>query len=238
MIMAVTLEGTQRGDEAGGADKPVADGAKEPAATGVGGDKGSISSSTSSGRKRSGSSGESPELKRARRHRSSSHSSEVEIDEVVSPFGNTMTIRSSEMSVIRGIIEYMNQNNVVFLSLPASQNHLKKEGKKIDRVHPLCFIWTIVSSPTHRAMLKSFRDGWFDGIKWQGFLGTSVFHNKGFSKNMESVYGRRSFDDCKDDFAAFYIALNLKPEVMDPYVQNKKWVQFTSALLENSSYKQ
>ena len=154
----------------------------------------------------------------------------------INPFGNAMQISPKDIQVIHGIINYLDSKNTLALGFPSNQKHLKEEGKKIEHVHPLCFIWSIVSHSEMRDKLRNFRDNTAFSLKWNGFLGYSAFHDKGFGKNMERYYNHREFNEYAHEFEAFYRALNLRPDVMNPYAAEKRWDVFASALLEESSY--
>lgn len=154
----------------------------------------------------------------------------------LAPFNNDMTISLHEIQVIHGIINYLDSKSTLALGFPSNQKYLKDEGKKIDHVHPLCFIWAIVSHPEMREKLRRFRDDSAFALKWEGFLGYSLFHDKGFGRNMEKYYNHRDFNDCREEFEAFYRSLNLRPDLMNDYVASKRWHLFASALLEPSSY--
>lgn len=155
---------------------------------------------------------------------------------IKNPFGNGITIHKTEMSIIENIITYMDSKSTFNLGWPSNQRFLKEEGEKIDHVHPLCFIWTIVSNPSLRSKLKSFRDDSAFSLKWNGFLGYSPFHNKGFGKNMEKFYNHKQPQEYLHEFEAFYKALGLKPDVMNSFAIRKEWKEFASALLEKESY--
>jgi hypothetical protein len=154
----------------------------------------------------------------------------------VAPFNNWMYITPKDIQVIHGIINYLDSKGTLALAFPANQKFLKEEGKKIDHVHPLCFIWAIVSVPEMRDRLRNFRDNSAFALKWDGFLGYSSFHDKGFGRNMERYYNHRDFHECLEEFEAFYRSLSLRPEIMNQYVASKQWAQFASALLESGSY--
>jgi len=154
----------------------------------------------------------------------------------MAPFGNGMTISHQEIQIIHGIINYLDSKSTLSLGFPSNQKHLKEEGKRIDHVHPLCFIWAIVSYPEMRHKLRGFRDNSAFALKWDGFLGYSMFHDKGFGRNMEKYYNHRDFQDYQGEFEPFYRCLNLRPDVMNNYAASKQWAQFASALLEDASY--
>lgn len=154
----------------------------------------------------------------------------------ISPFNNHLSIDSKDISVIHGIIRYLDSKNTFALGLPSNQKHLKEEGKKIDHVHPLCFIWSIVSNQELKGKLREFRDNSAFSLKWNGFLGYSSFHDKGFGKNMERYYNHCNINDCISEFEAFYHTLHLRADVMNTYAFAKDWAGFASALLEPSSY--
>lgn len=156
--------------------------------------------------------------------------------EVLEPFNNGISINRSEMQIIASIINYLDEKSTLALGLPKNQKYLKDQGKKIDHVHPLCFIWTIVSSKELKSKLLSFRDNSAFALKWNGFLGYSVFHDKGFGKNMERFYNSKQPSEYQEDLNAFYRVLGLKAEVMDPHAHAKNWKAFASALLDDSSY--
>lgn len=54
---------------------------------------------------------------------------------------------------------------------------------------------------------------------------------------MEKYYNHKDPQEYLHEFEAFYKSINLKPEVMNPYAMSKNWKGFTSALLDDSSYK-
>lgn len=152
------------------------------------------------------------------------------------PFGNELTINAYEMGVVRNIIEYMDSKSTLALGLPANQKHLKDEGKKIDHVHPLCFIWAIIGQEDLREKVRYFRDNSAFALKWNGFLGYSAFHDKGFGRNMEKYYNHRDPQEYLKEFEPFYATLRLRPEVMNPHAISKNWRDFASALVNESSY--
>jgi len=155
---------------------------------------------------------------------------------VHSPFGNSFTITQKEVSIIRGIIDYMDSKSTIALGLPSNQKHLKEEGKKVDHVHPLCFIWSILSDTQYREKVKGFKENSAFALKWNGFLGYSSFHDKGFGRNMEKFYNHRDPREFRAEFESFYRSLNLKPEIMDPHLQAKNWRGFAAALVDPNSY--
>ncbi|MEI8301049.1 MAG: hypothetical protein WCG10_05505 [Chlamydiota bacterium] len=152
------------------------------------------------------------------------------------PFGNEFAINAQEIHVVRSIIEYMDSKSTLALGLPANQKHLKDEGKKIDHVHPLCFIWAIISQEDLRGKLRYFRDNSAFALKWNGFLGYSSFHDKGFGRNMEKYYNHRDPQEYLREFELFYVALGLRPEAVNSYAISKNWRDFASALVDESSY--
>lgn len=152
------------------------------------------------------------------------------------PFGNGFKIHEHEMQVIHNIINYMDSKSTLALGWPGNQKYLIDLGKKIDHVHPLCFIWTILIDAKLKAKVKSFRDDSAFALKWNGFLGYSPFHDKGLGRNLERYYNRRQPADYMHEFEAFYKTLNLKPHALNHFVQNKDWKGFASAVLEESSY--
>lgn len=157
--------------------------------------------------------------------------------EARSPFGNWMTITPKEIQIIRDMIRYIDSKTTIGLGLPSNQKYLKDEGKKIDHVHPLCFIWAIISHPDLKNKLRDFRDNSAFALKWNGFLGYSAFHDKGFGKNMEKYYNHRDPRDYLGEFEAFYHCLGLKPEEMNAYAEVKDWSSFASALLDDRFYR-
>lgn len=156
--------------------------------------------------------------------------------EIFNPFDNALTINQKEVKIIREIIEYLDSKTTIALGLPSNQKHLKDEGKKIDHVHPLCFIWAILTQPELKKKLIHFRDNSAFSLKWNGFLGYSLFHDKGFGKNMEKYYNHRHPEDYRQEFLDFYKTLRLKEEVMQPFAIMKNWRGFASALLDQHSY--
>jgi hypothetical protein len=152
------------------------------------------------------------------------------------PFGNELSINAQEMRVARNIIEYMDSKSTLALGLPGNQKHLKEEGKKIDHLHPLCFIWAIVGQEDLREKVRYFRDNSAFALKWNGFLGYSTFHDKGFGRNMERYYNHRDPQEYLQEFEPFYLTLRLRPEIMNPYAISKNWRDFASALVDESSY--
>lgn len=179
---------------------------------------------------------ESPWIHRMR-IKDTKHKKGARESEIRAPFGNWMTISLKDIQIIRGIISYIDSKNTVALGLPSNQKYLKDEGKKIEHVHPLCFIWAIVSHPESKDKLRDFRDNSAFALKWSGFLGYSVFHDKGFGKNMDRYYNHREPREYLGEFEAFYHGLGLKSEVMNPLATSKNWGEFASALLEDSSYR-
>jgi hypothetical protein len=157
--------------------------------------------------------------------------------ETRSPFGNWMTITLKEIHIIREMIHYIDSRSTLALGLPSNQKHLKDEGKKIAHVHPLCFIWAIVTHPELKNKLRDFRDNSAFALKWNGFLGYSSFHDKGFGRNMEKYYNHRDPEDYLNEFEAFYHCLGLKSEEMNVFAASKNWADFASALLDESSYR-
>lgn len=156
--------------------------------------------------------------------------------EVSAPFGNGLTINSLEIKIIQDIIHYLDSRSTMALGLPSNQRHLKEEGKKIDHVHPLCFIWAIIKESSLRDKLRSFRDNSAFSLKWNGFMGYSTFHDKGFGKNLERYYNHRSPADFEQEFKKFCQVLNLKEEKIMPHVMIKSWRGFASALVDEDSY--
>lgn len=153
-----------------------------------------------------------------------------------SPFDNSMSISYQEIQIIHGIINYLDSKSTLSLGFPSYQKHLKEEGQKIDHVHPLCFIWAIVSHPEMLQKLRGFKDNSAFALKWDGFLGYSMFHDKGFGRNMEKYYNHRDFQDYAGEFEAFYRALSLRPDIMNAHASSKQWASFAAALLEERSY--
>jgi hypothetical protein len=156
--------------------------------------------------------------------------------EVVAPFNNGLTINSSEIKVIQDIIHYLDSRSTMALGLPSNQRHLKEEGKKIDHVHPLCFIWAIIKEASLRDKLRAFRDNSAFSLKWNGFMGYSTFHDKGFGKNLERYYNHRNPAEYEHEFKNFCQVLRLKEEKIMPHVMIKSWRGFASALVDESSY--
>lgn len=156
--------------------------------------------------------------------------------EIVNPFNNALTITQKEMKVIKEIIEYLDNKTTLALGLPSNQKHLKDEGKKIEHVHPLCFIWSILIQPDLKKKLMNFRDNSAFSLKWNGFLGYSLFHDKGFGKNMEKYYNHRRPEEYHAEFQDFYKTLHLREEIMQPFAVTKNWRDFASALLDSRSY--
>lgn len=156
--------------------------------------------------------------------------------EVYAPFGNSMIISAHDVKVIQDIIIYLDNRSTISIGLPANQRHLKEEGKKIEHVHPLCFIWAILHRPDLKEKLRNFRDNSAFALKWNGFLGYSSFHDKGFGRNLERYYNHRSADEYIHEFKDFYRSLNLKEEKLNPHVYSKNWRGFASALLDHDSY--
>lgn len=156
--------------------------------------------------------------------------------EVLAPFGNGFTINSIEIKVIQDIIHYLDSRSTMALGLPSNQRHLKEEGKKIDHVHPLCFIWAIIKESSLRDKLRSFRDNSAFSLKWNGFMGYSTFHDKGFGKNLERYYNHRNPADYEQEFKNFCQVLRIKEEKVMPHVMIKSWRGFASALVEEDSY--
>lgn len=156
--------------------------------------------------------------------------------EVFAPFGNGLTINSSEIKIIQDIIHYLDSRSTIAIGLPSNQRHLKEEGKKIDHVHPLCFIWAIIKESSLRDKLRSFRDNSAFSLKWNGFMGYSTFHDKGFGKNLERYYNHRNPADFEQEFKNFCHALRIKEEKVMPHVMIKSWRDFASALVEEDSY--
>ncbi|MCH9630573.1 MAG: hypothetical protein S4CHLAM37_05740 [Chlamydiia bacterium] len=152
------------------------------------------------------------------------------------PIGFGFRIKDPEMAIIADIINFMDSKSTIAMALPSNQKYLKDQGKRIDHLHPLCFIWTIAKNDDLKAKLRTFRDNSAFSLKWNGFLGYSAFHDKGFGRNMEKYYNSRHPSDYQHEFDAFYRSLNIKAEVMNPYAQNKDWKGFSSAIIEPSSY--
>ena len=158
-------------------------------------------------------------------------------EEGYEPFGCGFKITPSDEKTVRGIIEFMDSKSTISLALPGNQKHLKDEGKKIDNLHPLCFIWVVTKDENLKSKLRTFRDNSAFALKWNGFLGYSHFHDKGFGRNMEKYYNHRNPSDYQHEFDAFYQATGIKPEALNSFVERKDWKGFTSAVIEPSSYK-
>lgn len=152
------------------------------------------------------------------------------------PFGYGFFIKPSEEAIVASIINFMDSKNTVTLAWPSNQKYLKDQGNKIDHLHPLCFLWAIVKNEDLKAKLRTFRDNSAFALKWNGFLGYSAFHDKGFGKNMEKYYNHRNPQDYQHEFDAFYRSVNLKKEAVNHFAQSKDWKGFTSAVIEPSSY--
>ena len=156
--------------------------------------------------------------------------------EVFAPFGDGLTINSVEIKTIQDIIHYLDGRSTMALGLPSNQRHLKEEGKKIDHVHPLCFIWAILKESSLRHKLRSFRDNSAFALKWNGFLGYSTFHDKGFGKNLERYYNHRSPSEFEHEFKNLCRVLHVKEEKVMPHVMIKSWRGFAAALVDDENY--
>ncbi|PCI95464.1 hypothetical protein COB11_02175 [Candidatus Aerophobetes bacterium] len=152
------------------------------------------------------------------------------------PIGFGFRIKDFEMAIIADIINFMDSKSTIAMAFPSNQKYLKDQGKRINHLHPLCFIWTIARDDGLKAKLRIFRDNSAFALKWNGFLGYSAFHDKGFGRNMEKYYNHRNPGDYQHEFDAFYRSLNIKADVMSPYAQSKDWKGFSSAIIEPSSY--
>ncbi len=156
--------------------------------------------------------------------------------QVLDPFGLGFKIHVNEMRIIKGIINFIHEKSTMALGWPSNQKYLLNEGKKIEHIHPLCFIWAVLKDQTLKAKVKSFKDNSMFALKWSGFLGYSMFHDNGFGKNMERYYNHRNPNDYQREFEAFYKALGVKSSVANPYALKKDWRGFASVLLESSTY--
>lgn len=156
--------------------------------------------------------------------------------EVFAPFGDGLTINSVEIKTIQNIIHYLDDRSTMALGLPSNQRHLKEEGKKIDHVHPLCFIWAILKETSLRHKLRSFRDNSAFALKWNGFLGYSTFHDKGLGKNLERYYNHRSPSEFEHEFKNLCRVLHIKEDKVMPHVMIKSWRGFASALVDDENY--
>lgn len=150
----------------------------------------------------------------------------------VDPFGNGITITGKDMGVIASIINFLDSKSTLALGWPSNQKHVINLGNQINHVHPLCFIWTIVSNNDLRNKVKSFRDNSLLSLKWNGFLGLSAFHNKGFCKNMSRYYDDKDPTAYEKEFQDFCRALNLKEDEILPIAKRKNWKLFASKLLD------
>ncbi len=153
------------------------------------------------------------------------------------PFGNGLKIRDHEIAIIHRIINYMDSKSTLALGWPSHQKFLIGEGNKVHHVHPLCFIWAIIIDPSLKRKVKSFRDDSMFALKWNGFLGYSPFHDRGFARNLERFYNHRDPKEFIKELDSFYEILNLKPEVLNRYAVKKDWRGFSGALFDGSSYK-
>jgi hypothetical protein len=128
-----------------------------------------------------------------------------------------LPITDKEADIIRKIVETIAENNPIALGFKKSD--LEAKGKKINHVHPLRFLGTVISNPDLKACLKEIRTSYF---KWWGFM-------DGLSNRLEQEYARNNL---LPYVAGFAKALNANPDTVRSYIQKKDWEGLVKYLLK------
>lgn len=129
-----------------------------------------------------------------------------------------LSVTKKEKQDISEIIKALSQKSL--LSLAASRSELKKIGNRIDHLHPLRFLSTLLTSEELKTGLHKIRErGWV----WEEFSSDLV-------KNLDKEH---SNNNLKEEYLADFakrVGIDLN-EIKSP-IHNKAWKQFIDLLID------
>lgn len=134
-------------------------------------------------------------------------------------------IADKQVQSAREIIKTLADASTFELLKEDVQAGLKAKGNELDKVHPLCLLWALFGHSETKARLVVLTEKTIvPGTSiWDIVLGYSNFvaeeegsEKKGYGLSLEKFYGGKSLEEVKGDFDAFYEALRLNPDVMNP----------------------
>jgi hypothetical protein len=120
---------------------------------------------------------------------------------------------------INRLISVMGENGKVVL-LMKYQKELRRIGREIDHVHPLKFIYVIMSDPHLKSSLKKVYSDYF---KWTNFM-------DGLGNGLTSQNKQGKISIYLDDFAK---SLGISRESLQNYVDKQEWENLIIFLMNN-----
>ncbi|MCH9630574.1 MAG: hypothetical protein S4CHLAM37_05750 [Chlamydiia bacterium] len=138
----------------------------------------------------------------------------VEAGEAHFPIGKKFPITKAQIDTVRGIVAFMNEQGMTGLALPRNATFVKAEGKKVELLHPLCFLYSLSIDKASREYLRGIKSQWIT-VLWNSFLGYSTFSSEGLGRELVKVFGESSFVESEPMLHAFYKAAGLDKVKMD-----------------------
>jgi hypothetical protein len=128
-----------------------------------------------------------------------------------------LVCKEEDKALIHEIITTVAENSK--LALLFKQNHLNELGARIEDVHPMKFLTTILHHPQLRVCLEQF---WPDHFKRAGFL-------EGFATAMSRETDKGKLRKHIEPFAK---DVNLTAEEITPYFDSRDWEGLVSYIIK------
>ena len=128
------------------------------------------------------------------------------------------------MKIVRGMVKFMNDKGMTGLLIPRNAKHIKAEGVKVEKLHPLNFLYSLATDKDSRAYLRTMETGttvFYAKIKilWNSFLGYSAFSSEGLGRELIKFFGDSTFEASKPMLHLFCEAVGLDKAVMEPLAE-------------------
>ncbi|MBS0621205.1 MAG: hypothetical protein JSS61_07100 [Verrucomicrobia bacterium] len=130
------------------------------------------------------------------------------------PFG-ALLITPGERGIIQNLLTTIGSSNL--LSLAGQKGELEAQGKQVEHVHPLKFLWCVFSDPSLVPHMESIRE---NGLKWDPFI-------NGLTEKLQTVSD--TLEPCKSGFAK---SLRVNLADIEPFFAEKRWADLVVFLID------
>jgi hypothetical protein len=134
-----------------------------------------------------------------------------------------LTVTDDQFEVISEMIQLI--GNTLLFNLYFKKSQLLEMGKKVENVHPLKFLETLLNNPEIKKSMLDIKDSRF---KWRGFL-DGEGESLGFIAQCEREANLEVFEPYITDFCR---AVNVNAEEVRSFCEAKKWEELINFLVQ------
>jgi hypothetical protein len=136
-----------------------------------------------------------------------------------------LTLTKGEAKVISTLIQMINDTWVVMLL--SKETELLQMGKRIDHLHPLKFLETVLKDPVLKEAMLGIEDS---TLKWDGFLNGKSSSSPGFVAKCKREDDQGNFAPYITDFCQ---VVKADPKKIRPLYEAKNWEELIRFLIKS-----